>query len=1105
MCEEIIVNSKKICSLRLGMILLVVVVYLTACAQNEGASPYSDDEDQKELSTAVTEKSKSAFNSQEYDFRCADSILGMETSDQIFSDICGTKCRPPTADELKKIESCHVEFSERQDSQKVEQGVESDVITSVAEESLSVVEDISGDSMDVEDHHVGFDPESYDIGCIDGILGEAVSDEIMPDICGNACRELSHEELDLIKVCMSDEGATISGDSSHHHHGKQIAVPTALPEGVVAAVLKSVELPEPSYIVSENNTCDQLTGSECADIQWEPVNDLRAGEYTAIQIAPSNPDIVYAGIDSNDMSLYKSIDKGETWKLIHITGHTSGIAVSPTDPDVVVYTNLEGPMHRSVDGGLTWSSIDDGAIEEVMKVDESQEGADIFTAIVFSPDNGDIAYTSTVKGMYRSGTDDGPIDIFVSNNSGEYWEHAGVCETCGGAKFLAVQPGDSSVVWAATNNGVQVSRDGGATWSGNLLSEYTLQNEMLGVALRPGDPNTILAAGAESGMFRSTDGGVTWESVNTGLDTKLLHHVTFASSNSDVAYVATHEGVYRSDNAGLSWIERNNGLQYKFTTPIAVDPSNENIVLAGSASEVYTTHPNHYNPGLHEGEGLYKTVDGGENWFRSDTGVDEAKLVQMGTHPLLPFNLWADGESGRGAFFTPDAGENWLFSPNHAAHYPMVFAFSQTLPTEIYLTSWMNDGELMTSKDEGHNWTDLAPLIAAGVSDETRELGLYDDSKRRWLHLHGLAVAASDSNVIYVGSVHDTVYPDVEFNLTGAHIFKSVDGGESFVEMSNGFPIETRTSINVIVIHPTNPDIAYAMTSLHETEVAIGIYKTEDGGENWRPINNGLDLYTNDLQMDSISYDTLYAATERGVYKTSNGGEKWNRVSAGIPDDMPVIDLAIDQINPLVLYAITPDHVYRTRNGGDRWHVVDYGLPLLTSSEVASAQSEIPYPNDLARSNAAKSGHSIYGRTFAQDRSLEIDATGRVLYVVVKTKASDKYGPEYHKIRRLYRAILLPLTSVEYQFEVEGKTISVESTSHVYGMTYDKGLREIRFTSAGPVGTLGKTSINIPEDMIPGSYIVSVEGIIVDTLSDDGYVTFEYDHSGRNEVVISNK
>ena len=72
------------------MILLVVVVYLTACAQNEGASPYSDDEDQKELSTAVTEKSKSAFNSQEYDFRCADSILGMETSDQIFSDICGT-------------------------------------------------------------------------------------------------------------------------------------------------------------------------------------------------------------------------------------------------------------------------------------------------------------------------------------------------------------------------------------------------------------------------------------------------------------------------------------------------------------------------------------------------------------------------------------------------------------------------------------------------------------------------------------------------------------------------------------------------------------------------------------------------------------------------------------------------------------------------------------------------------------------------------------------------------------------------------------------------------------------------------------------------------
>ena len=226
-------NNEKLGWLKVGIFLSVVVVALTACGRNEDVSPYADDEEQKELSTTVADKSESTFNSQEYDFRCADSILGMKISDQIFPDICGANCRPPSPDELKRIESCHIEFSERQDSQKAEQDSEKVVSTSVAEESLSEVERGSEGLLDIEDHHGEFDPESYDIGCIDGILGEAVADEIMPDICGSACRELSHEELDLIKTCRADDEATTSGNSSHHH-GKQIAVPTALPEGVVA-------------------------------------------------------------------------------------------------------------------------------------------------------------------------------------------------------------------------------------------------------------------------------------------------------------------------------------------------------------------------------------------------------------------------------------------------------------------------------------------------------------------------------------------------------------------------------------------------------------------------------------------------------------------------------------------------------------------------------------------------------------------------------------------------------------------------------------------------------------------------------------------------------
>jgi len=67
------------------------------------------------------------------------------------------------------------------------------------------------------------------------------------------------------------------------------------------------------------------------------------------------------------------------------------------------------------------------------------------------------------------------------------------------------------------------------------------------------------------------------------------------------------------------------------------------------------------------------------------------------------------------------------------------------------------------------------------------------------------------------------------------------------------------------------------MTSLHESETAIGIYKSVDGAKTWSSANNGLDPYTNDLQIDRTDPDTLYAATESGIYKTTDGGKHWNR------------------------------------------------------------------------------------------------------------------------------------------------------------------------------------------------------------------------------------
>ena len=408
----------------------------------------------------------------------------------------------------------------------------------------------------------------------------------------------------------------------------------------------------------------------------------------------------------------------------------------------------------------------------------------------------------------------------------------------------------------------------------------------------------------------------------------------------------------------------------------------------------------------------------------------------------------------------------------------------------------------MVSTDAGYNWPDLTPQVAAGISEKTKSLGLYEDAKRRWLHLHGLAIAETDPNIIYVGSVHDTVYADVDFNLKGSHIFKSTDGGKTFLEMSDGYPIETRTSINAIVIHPTDPNIVYAMTSLHESETAIGIYKSVDGAKTWSSSNNGLDPYTNDLQIDPTEPDTLYAATESGIYKTTDGGKYWNRLSNGIPEKMPVIDLAIDPLNPLVLYAITPEHVYRTKNGGQNWYTVDLGLPLLSKQEITSAQSQLMAELQLDRT---KTGHSNYGSTFAQDRTLEIDATGRILYVVVKTKGSDMYGPEWSKVRLLYRAVLPPLIPVDYTFEVNSAPLVMRTISHIYDVVFEERIKELRFTAAGPKGVESETEINIPSSLFSPPYVVKIDNQEVPIFSASNSVSFGHYHNGKSQVTISGR
>jgi photosystem II stability/assembly factor-like uncharacterized protein len=929
-------------------------------------------------------------------------------------------------------------------------------------------------------------PATHNFPCVDNALGMDKADALFQGMY-----EPSEEEIERIEGCKisgsdqddpaetndvsGDQGASVdhAGPEDDADSSETIETTTETPEPpptLLYGTLVDVRTPTASHQTAGSSGCSTREQGECAELRWERVTGLRTGVVGALAISPSEPDVIYAGFDSNDMGLWRSEDGGRTWVHAYESGHISGIAVSPSDSRTVIHSILEGDVFFDSEGGSGSVVARSGRGTEHVR----------YSAVAYSPSDSTVAYTSV------SGTREGSkgrigdsAEFYASTDGGRNWSLAGICDGCGFLYTIVVHPEHPDTIYAGTATGVRFSDDGGETWGANLLTNLSEDGaEVLGLALQPGSSKHLLAATTENGIFRSEDAGQTWFESSTGLNTPMTHRVVFASSEPEVAYVTTHQGVFRSDDSGRTWTSRSDGLNYLFVHAFAVDPRNADVAYVGTASELHSVHSRHEQEGLHAGEGIYKTVDGGRTWHLSDDDIEESNLRVMTPHPRLPFEMWAGAGAGRGGFVTTSAGESWLFSASDAAHYPMVFAYSHSFPSTQYLTSLYPYSEFIRSVDSGETWQKLGERLEDGITQQTRESDLYDPTKRWHVHSHGLAVAPSDSNIIYVGTIWNTNSKE-DYNLFGAHIFRSTDGGNIFHEVGDGFPTETPTSINAIVIHPTDSDIVYVMTSSYESEKGIGIYKTTDGGENWSPVNNGLDLETNDLQIDPIEPETLYAATANGVYKTTDGGNSWNYKSDGLLEGVSgfperrqreVFDLAIDPLNPLVLYAAGYMGVYKTNNGGDDWYLVNLGLPVY-GSQAESA--------------------------FDHDRVLEVDASGQVIYAVVGYRERDRLDTMVP-----YRAILGTPDPFMYTFVVGGETVTVESTSHLSDLVVDLERGELRLTASGPIGTVGRLSVMIPSGLLPGLSSVVVDGASVKTEVEGRVVSFSFDHDGESQVVI---
>ena len=684
--------------------------------------------------------------------------------------------------------------------------------------------------------------------------------------------------------------------------------------------------------------------------KWNQVNGPFGGTITSI--FKSSDGYWVTTTDNSglsDSNLYLVDSKTFVWELKKtISGNMGGVVVNASNSNQIAFyteatSNSDSGVFVSKDGGKTWDEA---------KIDGSQ-----YSAITIGSQNTSTLY---VAGRHFPNGEDCEDEededdctpeknsaIFISNDFGTSWIKSssipkGVFkeieleegqeleeEDIDKVTVLYVSPSDDDRIFVGTSNLLLKSNNRGSSWES--LSDTFHRSDIKGLAIHPNNPNIIYARIGlytfsdcsdvdnddsdyeESvskycpGIYKSTDGGESW---------KLLEEVTGDPSEGGVYINEYNDSEIYSVFGRETFVSKDGGISSDVFLdtkehPIIPDVGVEIITFGESESEVFMA-------GL---QGVYRTYDNGKTWIESNTGFVGSEVVDLvtsldGTMYATTYNL--------GIFKSTDGGKNWVFASFGIKNwYGMQLA---THPEDADTLFTTTNGGVYKSTNAGKSWE----LI--GGSD------LCDDEDAGGnCHYHGIVVEKEAPFKVLVGSGGDQ-YAKEGVGLTG-----SEDNGESWRNSDDGFVRDVHVS--KLVIDPNNNNIFYATTQ-GETEYTdkvgdgAGVFKSTDRGNNWTQINNGLNsLETNVLAVDPNDSDVLYLGTDDdGIYKSINGGENWKKL---IPTaSFGVGDIIVDPQNSNNVYMGTVDYfrlsesrgvlgdfgVYKSTDGGTTWEEFNSGL-----------------------------------------------------------------------------------------------------------------------------------------------------------------------------------
>lgn len=430
-----------------------------------------------------------------------------------------------------------------------------------------------------------------------------------------------------------------------------------------------------------------------------------------------------------------------------------------------------------------------------------------------------------------------------------------------------------------------------------------LSGHIHALVITPFLQNQTLYAGAEGGVYKSTDDGATWALCIEGMSDRIVRALAIDPDRPDTLYAGTRGGrIYKSVDAAAHWHDVTHQVIGTEIIALAVDPGNPEIVHAATAGRVYTT------------------LDGGQSWEMS-TLSPKSDITCLTISPQNPFLVYVGTRDGM-LYTSSDRGTTWFAPVQVAASLEQVVV----APGDGRTLYAIGDGRVHRSRDQGQHWEfndnylDKAKACCLAISPQNAALvlvgttfGAYksSDGRQTWHNTEGIPQMPLQ-NVAYNPVKAETAYATI-----GRRIYRSRTQGDRW-ELAGQVDTERRAAIHALQLDSRAANVIYASVG------GAGLYRSSDGGQQWQLLEGLPSTWVTAVEVSPKEPNVLYAATLQGrVYQSADGGATWRDISAGLPL-IAIRSLAIDADHPKDLYVGTwGAGVYLTYNWETGWQPTD--------------------------------------------------------------------------------------------------------------------------------------------------------------------------------------